>query len=223
MIEQWALHLSSTPWIVVVMYLFATVDGFFPPIPSESVIIALTTLSVTTGHPALLPIVVAAAAGAFTGDQIAYQIGRSVKVRQLRWMRSAKAQHALDWAEHTLQHRAAAFIIAARYIPVGRVAVNMSAGTLGFPRRRFMALTGIAAVTWSAYSVLLGVGAGHLLHDHPMLAVVVGVAGGALLGVGIDWVLRRWTSSRGGSAPAEVLPGDEDEVPEPVTRPTPLR
>ncbi len=208
MIEEWALQLSSTPWIILVMYLFAAVDGFFPPIPSESVVIALTTLSVTTGSPQLLPVAVAATLGAFTGDQIAYQIGRSVKVRELRWMRSARAQRSLDWAEHTLEHRAAAFIVAARYIPVGRVAVNMSAGSLGFPRHRFMPLTAVAAVTWGGYSVLLGLGAGHLLQDRPLLAVVVGVLVGALLGLLIDRVLRRWT--------ATDAPRDADRRPEPA-------
>ena len=36
MLEGWALALVGSPWIFVVLYLFATIDGFFPPIPSES-------------------------------------------------------------------------------------------------------------------------------------------------------------------------------------------
>ena len=41
-LEQWALDLAASPWIYLVMYLFATIDGFFPPIPSESVVIRIT-------------------------------------------------------------------------------------------------------------------------------------------------------------------------------------
>ncbi|WP_448631715.1 DedA family protein [Cellulomonas soli] len=101
-----------------------------------------------------------AAAGAFTGDQIAYQIGTKVDVRRIRLLRRPAAQRTVDWAERALARRGASFIIAARYIPVGRVAVNMTAGALGFRRRRFVFLTALAAVTWAGYSTAIGVGAG---------------------------------------------------------------
>lgn len=192
--EQWTLELAASPWIFPVLYAFATIDGFFPPVPSESVVIALTSLSVSTGRPLLWLVVVVAALGAFTGDQIAYQIGKHVRIRELRWFRGRRGSAVLDWAERALTTRGAAFIIAARYIPIGRVAVNMTAGALGFRRPRFVLLTGIAAVTWALYSTAIGVGAGHVLgHDNPVLGVVVGVVGGLAIGVVVDWVLRRVT------------------------------
>jgi len=193
-LEQWALNLAGSPWVFLAMYLFATIDGFFPPIPSESLVIALASLSASAGTPALLPVILVAAAGAFTGDQIAYTIGTRVNVRSLRLLRGAKGQSALDWAERALAERGASFIIAARYIPVGRVAVNMTAGAVHFPRRRFVGLAALAAITWATYSALIGVGAGKLLAGHPVLAIVVGVIGGLVIGVVVDWVLRRWTS-----------------------------
>lgn len=205
-LEGWALELAGSLWVYPVMFLFATIDGFFPPIPSESVVIALATLSVSVGEPNLWVLVPVAALGAFVGDQIAYTIGRRVPVRELRLFRSAKAQAALDWAEQALARRGAAFIIAARYIPVGRVAVNMTAGAVGFPRGRFMMLDAIAALTWAVYSAAIGVSAGAWLGHHPVLAVVVGVVGGVLIGVAVDWFLRRWFESR---APVP------DEIPTP--------
>ena len=51
MLEGWALALVGSPWIFVVLYLFATIDGFFPPIPSESVVIALAAVSMAEGTP----------------------------------------------------------------------------------------------------------------------------------------------------------------------------
>jgi membrane protein DedA with SNARE-associated domain len=177
------------------MYLFAAIDGFFPPIPSESLVIALAAIAISGGEPNIWLLMLAAALGAFTGDQIAYQIGTKVKVRQLRVLSSARGQAAIDWAEHTLAKRGAAFIIAARYVPVGRVAVNMTAGAVGYPRRRFVGLTAIAAVTWATYAALIGIGAGAWLGEHMFVAVTVGVIGGIALGVVIDWVLRRFTHS----------------------------
>src|SRR5690606_34764796 len=136
-----------------------------------------------------------AALGAFTGDQIAYALGRRLPVHELRIMQGKRQQRALRWADRALADRGAAFIIAARYVPVGRVAVNMTAGAVGFARGRVTLLTAIAAVTWSVYSVLLGIGAGAWLGENTVLAVVVGVAGGLALGFVIDpvisWFVRR--------------------------------
>lgn len=193
MLEQWALDLAASPWVFAVLFGFATVDGFFPPIPSESVVIALSSMSVSTGTPELWLVPVVAALGAFTGDQIAYQVGTMVPVRRLRLFRGRRRQAVLDWAERALLTRGAAFIIGARYIPVGRVAVNMTAGALGYRRRRFVLVSAIAAVTWGLYSTAIGVGAGHLLSSHsPLLGVVVGVVGGIVIGLVVDWALRRW-------------------------------
>lgn len=192
MLEQWALDLAASPWVFAALFGFATIDGFFPPIPSESVVIALASMSVSTGTPEFWVIPVVAALGAFAGDQVAYQIGRMVPVRRLRLFRGPRRQAALDWAEHALRTRGAAFIIGARYIPVGRVAVNMSAGALGYRRSRFVLVSAIGAVTWGAYSTAIGVSAGHLFAHAPMLGVVVGVVGGVVIGLVVDWALRRW-------------------------------
>ena len=87
----------------------------------------------------------------------------------------------------------------------------MTAGTTGYPRVRFTGLAVVAAISWSIYSVMLGIGAGVWLGDHPMLAVAVGVVGGLVLGVIIDQVLawfgrRRGRLHGGGAAGAPVEP-----------------
>lgn len=191
MLEEWILALAASPFVYVAMYLFATIDGFFPPVPSESVVIALAAVAMSSGAPNLWIVAAVAAAGAFTGDQVAYALGRRVKVRSTRLLRGARAQRTLDWAELALTNRGASFIIGARYIPVGRVAVNMTAGAVGYPRRRFVGLTALAAVSWAIYSVAIGVGAGAWLHDRPVVAVVVGVVSGAVIGLAVDWLLGR--------------------------------
>lgn len=208
-IEGWVPLLAGSSWVYLVLFAFATIDGFFPPIPSESVVIALASLAVAHGEPNIALVALAGAAGAFTGDQVAYMIGARVDVRRLRQFRTGRGRQALDWAEHALVHRGSSFILAARYIPVGRVAVNMMAGALGYPRRRFVGLTGLAAVTWAAYGVAIGAGAGVWLSGHPLVAVVVGVVVGTLVGLAIDWVLRHWT--RVGATPTELGAGSRAE------------
>ena len=197
------MALVGSPWVFVALYAFATIDGFFPPIPSETVVIALASLWASRGSPPLLPVILVAAAGAFTGDQIAYTIGTRVKVRSLRIFARPKAQQALDWAERSLATRGASFIIAARYIPVGRVAVNMTAGALRYRRQRFVGITALAAVTWAAYSSAIGIASGLVLKDHPVIGLLVGVVGGLVIGALVDWVLSAWAGrsrSRSGAA-----------------------
>ena len=196
--EDWVIALVGSPWVFLALYAFAAIDGVFPPIPSESVVIALAALSVSTGDPNFYILGAVAAAGAFTGDQAAYSIGKRIPVDRLRFMQGPRQRRALRWAEKALSERGAAFIISARYVPVGRVAVNMTAGAVGYSRRRFTGLAVIAAISWSLYSVMLGIGAGVWLGHEPLLAVLVGVAGGMLIGVAIDAVLRWISRSRGG-------------------------
>jgi membrane protein DedA with SNARE-associated domain len=220
-LQVWAEGFVSTPWIFLVVYLFAVVDGFFPPIPSESLVIAIAALWAATGQPNLAGIVVVAAAGAFTGDQITYQVGRLVKVRRLRLFRGDRGRAVLDWAEQTLERRGTSFVIAARFIPVGRVAVNAIAGALRFRRLRFMAADGAASALWAVYLMAVGLVAGKTFGDHPVVAVMVGVAGGFVIGFLVDRALRRFTTVGPPdvrSDPGVVTPRPQDVDPDASAR-----
>jgi membrane-associated protein len=215
-LETWIIHLGASVWIYPAMYVSATIDGFFPPIPSESVVITLTVLAHAEGEPWLPGILALAIAGAWTGDQIAYQIGRAVGTERFGFLRSVRGRKAVGWARHALDHRGASFIMAARYVPIGRVAVNMTAGAVGYPRARFMLVSAIAAVTWGIYSMLIGLAAASWLGHNTLLAMAVGVVAGILLGVIVDQVVQRIA----GPPKVEPVPADtEDEADtEPTTR-----
>jgi len=192
-LDVWAQGLVATPWIYLVVFVFAVVDGFFPPIPSESLVIAVAALG-STGEPNLAAIGVVAASGAFVGDQITFQAGRFVKVRRL--FRGRRATAALDWATRALERRGSSFVIGARFVPIGRVAVNAAAGSLGYPRKRFLVADVAGSVVWAVYLVIVGLVAGKALGDHPVVAVTVGIVAGLGIGVLVDQVLRRFPSAR---------------------------
>jgi len=103
-------------------------------------------------------------------------------------MRGPRVSAAFARAGDTLGQRGASLILGGRYIPVGRVAVNMSAGALRYPWRRFLPLSGVAALSWAVYSAVIGLVAGHWLADQPLLSAVIGVVFAVLLGVVIDRV-----------------------------------
>ncbi|MBD8080493.1 DedA family protein [Cellulosimicrobium arenosum] len=196
-LEHWVLALSASAWIYPALFAFATIDGFFPPVPSESVVITLAVAAHATGSPNLVLVLVVAALGAWLGDQIAFSIGRAVGTDRVRFLRGPRGRRAVAWAERALAHRGASFILAARYIPIGRVAVNMTAGAVGYPRSRFMLFSGIAAVTWAVYSVLIGLVAARWLGHEPLLAMVVGVVLGVATGFVIDRLLMTRSRRRG--------------------------
>lgn len=210
--------LAASPWLFLVMFAVCVIDGFFPPVPSETIVVGAATVSVATGEPHLLLLIAVAAAGAIVGDNIAYQLGRALGTSRFRWMRAKRVATTLDWARRGLDRRGALLIFTARYIPVGRIAVNMTAGATRYPFRRFLPLSIAAGLTWAAYSALFGIVAGQWLHDQPLLAIVLAIAVAALVGAAVDVVIRR-ILNRGADAAGAGL---EAEIGgEPAAEPTP--
>lgn len=169
---------------------FVLIDAFFPPVPSESIVIAAAAAAVSVGQPNIALVVVCAAVGAIAGDNLTFAIGRKVGLERFRWMRRRRMQTALQLAGRGIAKRPAAVLMTARYVPVGRVAVNLVAGASGFGRLRFFLLSVLAGVSWAVYSVLIGLAAGHLLHGNALLGMLVGIAGGLVTGVIVDLVIR---------------------------------
>lgn len=189
---NFATNLEGTPWLFVVMWAFIALDAIIPIFPSESLVIGMIALSISAGHPNIWLVFATAIVGALTGDLTAYSIGRALGRRDLAFFKRPKIAKVVEWAERTISRRPAPVIISARYIPVGRVVVNLTAGRMKFPRKAFAILALCAAITWSGYSTLIGLGAGHWLEGRPLLAIIAGVAGGVLMGILIDHVIRRF-------------------------------
>lgn len=199
---DWVVHLSAnlnsgiltlveSVWLYPSVFAVALFDAIIPVFPSESVVIG----SASAGQSAipswlfLFLLFMAAAAGAWCGDQTAYFIGTRVDVRTIKFFRRPKVLAALDWAEHSLEHRGALYIIAARFVPMGRVAVNLTAGALRYPHRRFMAVDAVATSIWAAWGILIGTVAKSVLGGNVLLSIAVGVTGGLLLGMAVEKVM----------------------------------
>ncbi|WP_285042112.1 DedA family protein [Plantibacter sp. LMC-P-059a] len=221
-INELILSAVTSPWLYVVMFLAAVIDGFFPPIPSETVLVAAVAVAVSTGGSNLPLLVVVAALGAAIGDNLAYLIGRGVGTTRFAWMRRPRIAAGFDRAGRALGHRGAPLILGARYIPVGRVVVNMTAGALHYPWRRFVPLSLIGGATWAAYSALIGIVAGKLFEDQPLLSSVIGVAVALVLGLVVDRVAsarRRRRERSAATAAPDRVEADADADARPVLVP----
>lgn len=176
----------ASPWLYLVLFTVTIVDGFFPPVPSETVLVAAAAVAASTGEGDLLLLGAVAAIGAAIGDNVAFLIGRGLGTTRFAWMRRPRVAAAFAHAQHALDRRSATLILGARYIPVGRVAVNMSAGALDFPWRRFLPLSLIAGISWSVFSLVIGLLAGAWIKDQPLLSAGLGIVIALLIGLVID-------------------------------------
>jgi len=188
LISNFLLAAVISPWVYLVVFAIVVIDGFFPPVPSESIVVVAAAIGVSSGTPNPVVIVFLAAIGAALGDNIAYWIGSRIGSTRFRWMRRPRTAAAFARASHGLASRPASLLLVARYIPVGRVAINITAGASGFAHRRFWPLTLLGGACWATYSVVIGIVAGHWVKDQPLLGAAIGVAAALILGVAIDRV-----------------------------------
>jgi membrane protein DedA with SNARE-associated domain len=213
-LTDFILGAAGSPWIYLLVLLVACIDGFFPPVPSESVVVALAAVGVATGQPWVIGVAVVAAIGAIAGDNIAFLMGRKLGVGRFAWMRRPKVAKIFDFARRQLQHRGALLILTARYIPVGRVAVNMTAGATGFSWKRFFPLSILAGSSWAVYSIAIGALAGHWVKDNPLLGAGIAIVAAMIIGFAIDKIVGRVTGRtvRFNEVEDEVVAEESDRV-----------
>jgi membrane protein DedA with SNARE-associated domain len=195
-INELLLSAVSTPWVYFVVLAVALIDAFFPPIPSESVVIAAAVASVSLGQPNLVLVILAAAAGAIAGDNLTFTIGRLLGVERFKWMRRPRIRAAIDGAGRGLERRATVALLTARYIPVGRVAVNLVAGATGMSRKRFFGISILAGTCWALYSVVIGTLAGSWFGGNTVAGIIVGIVLGIGTGLIVDAILGRISRRR---------------------------
>ena len=153
---NWLEHYSGSPWFYVAIFSIALLDSVLPVVPSESlVIIGGVSAGLHQLHWSL--VIIAAASGAFAGDNISYQIGHrfSDSLRK-RYERNAKGQRRLHWARDQIQLRGGELLITARFIPGGRTLLTLSCGITNQDRRWFMKWIAVATPIWAMYGTLLG-------------------------------------------------------------------
>ncbi|WFR66158.1 DedA family protein [Curtobacterium flaccumfaciens] len=189
------VELAASPLVYVVLAALCLVDGFFPPVPSESALVAIAAVAATSGQPVLAGVLVAAALGAIAGDSIAYWIGRRLGSARLARSKRPRIAAAFAFAERQMRRRSASLILVGRYIPVGRVAVNMTAGATRLPYRRFLTISSLAGLAWSATSIGIALAASSVLHE-PVVAALVSMVVAAGLGIVVDRVIGRVARKR---------------------------
>lgn len=197
----------------LIAFLLPCLDAIFPVLPGETVIIAFGVATAGSTDPRIFLIVLAAAAGAWAGDNLSYLIGWRFGPWATRrfFAPGTKGAARREWAERSLARFGVALIIVCRFIPGGRTAVTLCCGLIRYTWRRFTVATAIAAQIWAWYAFLAGRLGGQAFEHQPLLGFVVAF-GGALVVSGIIELIRRfigWRKKR--AKPREGLTADEQE------------
>jgi membrane protein DedA with SNARE-associated domain len=198
-------EVSGSAITYLVVFAAAGLDVFFPVVPSETIVIAASVLA-AQGELLIFLIVPAAALGAFVGDNGAYWLGRWVgDPLANRLFRGEKGRRRLLWAEGAIQRRGTTLIILGRFLPAGRTATTVAAGTLEMEYRRFLPADAVAAILWALYVSMLGFIGGAAFEDNVWLPLLIALGFAFLVTLGVEaW--RRHQNRHG----RDVL-GDELE------------
>jgi membrane-associated protein len=185
---------NASGWAYLIVSLLAYLDALVPVVPSETSVITAGVVA-SAGELNLMLIVVGAAAGAFLGDNTAYFIGSRFGTRiNERFFSGEKARKRIEWAQQQVTERGGELIAVARFIPGGRTVVTLSAGTLGYPWRRFVLFDAAAGLGWALYASLLGYFGGHAFEAAPWkglllaLGIAFAVAGAVEV---VRWYVKR--------------------------------
>ncbi len=191
----------SSDWPYVVIFAVAALDAVFPLVPSEATVITAGALA-ASGRLSVATVLLAAAAGAFAGDNLGYAGGRLSARAARRLPGSARAARRLRWAQRSLARRTATVIVVSRFVPGGRTATMLTAGATRLRWWRFARLDAAAAALWASYAVALGVVGGMAFRDEPLYAVVLALGLAAVLAILVEagrrgpanWMRRNWRS-----------------------------
>jgi membrane-associated protein len=158
---------NASGWAYAILFVLAFLDALVPVVPSETSVITAGVVA-SAGDLSLPLVILFAAAGAFAGDNTSYFVGARYGTRiNDRFFQSEKARARIAWAQRQVEERGGELIVIARFIPGGRTVVTLSAGTLGYPWRRFVVFDAIAATIWAVYAALLGYLGGHAFEEQP--------------------------------------------------------
>lgn len=180
----------GSPWLWVIVFLVSGLDALLPFMPSETTVITVAVLTVPD-LPQLTMLAVVAALGAWLGDCLGYSVGRGAGPRALaRLQRGPEGVRRYEWAKIQVERNAVLLILAARYLPGGRVASGLANGSMGYPPRKFVPLDALGASVWAVYSVLIGLVGGATFVDEPEKGLLLSFTLGLLL-VGAIEIGRR--------------------------------
>ena len=200
-----AAWLEDAPeqWAYVLCFLLVWFDAVIPIFPGETTLSAASTLA-AEGSLELGLVMLAGALGAIVGDSSLFWIARKSADRVQGQLDKALENSKVRAAWDALDRSPGLLIIAGRYVPGMRFAVNAAMGLSDMPYRRFLLWSVLGGVLWSVYTCALAYNVATTLSGFPLASLVISslITSAAL--AAIYFVDRKRRRKAEGAEPADV-------------------
>jgi membrane-associated protein len=187
--HQFGLVASGDGWTYLAVFLLVFGDAICALLPGETTLNAASTLA-AGGQLTLWLVMLAGALGSVTGDSALYWIARLGRRRLQSRLERATENPKVTAALQFMGSSAPLLLVAGRYVPGLRFAVNASMGLSAFPYRRFLAWSALGGTIWSVYTCGLAYLVGTALSSFPLASIVIS---GAITtaAIGVIFVVAR--------------------------------
>jgi len=191
-------------WAYVLCFGLVWFDAIIPIFPGETTLSAASTLAAEGEKLELGLVMLAGALGAIVGDSSLFWIARKSANKVQGQLDTALENPKLRAAWDALDRSPGLMIVAGRYVPMMRFAVNASMGLSDIPYRRFLLWSIAGGVLWSVYTCALSYRVATTLSGFPLASLVISslITSAALAAIYL--VDRRRRRDAGSAAPTEV-------------------
>ena len=200
-----AERLAQAPkeWAYALCFLFVWFDAVIPIFPGETTLSAASTLA-AEGTLELGLVMLAGALGAIVGDSSLFWIARKSATKVQGQLDKAMENSKVRVAWDALDRSPGLMIVAGRYVPGMRFAVNASMGLSDIPYRRFLPWSVLGGALWSVYTCALAYKVATTLSGFPLASLVISslITSAAL--AAIYFVDRRRREAAKGAEPIDM-------------------
>ena len=183
-IARWLTEVSEE-WAYAICFLLVWFDAIVPIFPGETTLSAASTLAAQGADLKLSLVMVAGALGAIVGDSSLFWIARKNARRVRAQLEKALENPKLRAGWDALDRSPGLLIVAGRYVPGMRFAVNASMGLSDIPYRRFLPWSVFGGILWSVYTCALAYNVATTLSGFPIASLVISslITSAALIGI----------------------------------------
>jgi membrane-associated protein len=174
--------LLDSVWLLPLLAVLIAVDGPFPVLPSETLLISASAVAFGAHDvPVLVGLFLAAVVGSAVGDLLVFGLGRGSH-RVLP--RAAGRECALSrWVRRHVLRRPGVALVGARFVPGGRLISTAAAGRFGLTTARFLLWSLASSAAWAGYILVVGLLLGPITGGEPLLSLLAGAVIAVLTGL----------------------------------------
>jgi membrane-associated protein len=206
-VARWLADLPAE-WAYVMCLLFIWFDAVIPIFPGESTLSAASTIA-AGGSLTLGLIMLAGALGAIFGDSSLFWIARKSAAKMKPHLDNALKNPKVRVAWESLDRSPGLLIVAGRYVPGMRFAVNASMGLSDLSYRRFLGWSILSGTLWSVYTCALAYWVSTSLAGFPLASFIISslITSAALAAV--YFIERKKLNGAKGAGPSDASAGPE--------------